>query len=262
MPISNNRQFRFIYSGERDSFTNMAMDEAILIGLQKGVSLPLLRIYKWNPPTITIGYFQKADDIDFERSKNDNIGIVRRLTGGRAVLHWKELTYSILFSQEDFTPFTKKDIFEFIATCLVESLSVLGIESNIAEKTRGNLHSADCFASPAQFEIESTSQEKLIGSAQVIKEGAVLQHGSIPYAGSYENISKYLKSDTKSPKSASFLSQIAGKNIGEDKLLSALREGFGRHLPLRDGEFTKWELNLTDELAKNKYSQSEWMFKR
>ena len=88
MPPVRKRRFRFIYSGESDSFTNMALDEAILIGLQKGVSLPLLRIYKWNPPTITIGYFQKADDVDFEHIKGDGIGIVRRLTGGRAVLHW------------------------------------------------------------------------------------------------------------------------------------------------------------------------------
>jgi lipoate-protein ligase A len=262
MPISGTRQFRFICSGVGDSFTNMALDEAVLIGLQKGVSLPLLRIYKWNPPTITIGYFQKAADIDFEQIKSDGIGIVRRLTGGRAVLHWEELTYSILFSKEDFTPFTKKDIFAYIAKCLVDSLSILGIESNIAEKTRGSLHSADCFASPAQFEIESARQEKLIGSAQVIKENAVLQHGSIPYSGAYENISKYLKCNTKTPKSASFLSQIAGQQIGEEKLLDALKEGFSRHLPLIEGNFTEWELELTRDLVKNKYSQSEWMLKR
>jgi lipoate-protein ligase A len=262
MPISSTRRFRFIYSGEGDSFTNMALDEAVLIGLQKEISLPLLRIYKWNPPTITIGYFQKSSDIDFERCRNDGIGIVRRLTGGRAVLHWEELTYSILFSKEDFTPFTKKDIFAYVAQCLVTSLSVLGISSNIARKTRGDLRSADCFASPAQFEIESAGQEKLIGSAQVIKDGVVLQHGSIPYSGAYANIEKYLKCDTNSPKSASFLSRIAGEKIGEEKLLKALKEGFHRHLPIIDGKLTKWELELTRELAKNKYSKSEWMFKR
>ena len=96
----------------------------------------------------------------------------------------------------------------------------------------------------------------------MIKEGVVLQHGSIPYTGAYENISRYLKCDTKSPKSASFLSRIAGKNIGEENLLIALRDGFNRHLPLIDGELTKGELNLTEQLSKNKYSQEEWMFKR
>jgi len=262
MPLTGKREFRFLYTGENDSFTNMAMDEAVMTGLQEKTSFPLLRLYKWNPPTITIGYFQKAEDIDFDRCRKDGIGVVRRLTGGRAVLHWEELTYSILFSGEDFTPFQKKQIFTFIAGCLVDSLSLLGIRSNIAEKSRGNLKSADCFAAPAQFEVESAGQQKLIGSAQTIKEGVVLQHGAIPYSGRYTDIAKYLRHGTDSPKSASYLSRIAGKQIADDELLAALREGFSRHLPLVEGDLTGEEKALTARLAKEKYSKADWMFRR
>lgn len=285
MPITNNRPFRFIYTGENDSATNMAIDEAVMTGLRQGTSEPLLRIYKWQPPTITIGYFQSAEDIDFERCRHDDIGVVRRLTGGRAVLHWEELTYSILFSAGDFTPFHKKEIFTFIARCLVDSLSLLGIHAGIAEKTRGDMKSADCFAAPAQYEVESVGQQKLIGSAQTIKDGVVLQHGAIPYTGRYTDIEKYLKKDEGSgrknatlkraapksatsapkraaPKRATSLSLVSGRSVSDEELLDALREGFSKYLPLTEGALTDGENSLAVELADRKYASDDWMFRR
>ncbi len=248
-----------MYTGTGSSSTNMAMDEAVMIGLRNGTSTPILRIYKWNPPTITIGYFQKISDIDLDECQNDSIGVVRRLTGGRAVLHHEELTYSILFSEEDFTPFRKKDLFIFIAQCLVSSLQCLGIQSKIAEKSRGNLHSANCFASPAQFEVESLKRGKLIGSAQVIKDGIVLQHGAIPLTGSYSKITNYLTADAKSSKSVSSLAEVSGTRVDEEELLFALKTGFGKHITLVDGELSEKELQKTVELAENKYGTHEWL---
>lgn len=277
MSVTYKRPFRFIYSGAHDGYTNMAMDEAVLTGLQKNLSAPLLRIYKWNPPTITLGYFQRVNDIDFKQCEKDRIGIVRRLTGGRAVLHFEELTYSILFTEEDFTIFKKREIFIFIARCLVDSLNLLGIKSKIAEKTRGDLKSPNCYSSPAQYEIESSDRGKLIGSAQVIKSGVVLQHGAIPFTNSYANISKYLKYDAGSSQAgssqagsslagssqnATSLNQISKAKISERKLLDSLKIGYAKHLPLKDGDFTQYEYNLIQELAQNKYSQEEWLFKR
>ena len=278
MPITNNRPFRFIYTGENDSATNMAIDEAVMTGLRQGTSEPLLRIYKWQPPTITIGYFQSAEDIDFERCRQDGIGVVRRLTGGRAVLHWEELTYSILFSAGDFTPFHKKEIFTFIARCLVDSLSLLGIHAGIAEKTRGDMKSADCFAAPAQYEVESVGQQKLIGSAQTIKDGVVLQHGAIPYNSRYTDIEKYLKKNEGSGRknatlksaalksaalrSATSLSLVSGRRVSDEELLDALREGFSKYLPLTEGALTEVENSLAVKLADRKYASDDWMFRR
>jgi len=262
MPYSKNRPFRFIYSGSNNGYTNMAMDEAVLTGLKEGRSSPVLRIYKWNPPTITIGYFQHSDDIGFQKCEEDGIGIVRRLTGGRAVLHHEELTYSILFTEEDFQPFKKKEIFVSIAQCLVDSLDLLGIQSRIAEKTRGNLKSANCFLSPAQYEIESMVQGKLIGSAQVIKDGVLLQHGAIPLTGSYTSITKYLNRDSTYSKNAASLNQVSTIHIGEEELLNALQQGFSKSIQLIDGRFTPHEEQLFRDLALHKYSQEEWMLKR
>jgi len=254
------RSFRFIFSGENDGKTNMAMDEAVMLGLAEGISSPVLRIYKWTPPTISIGYFQKASDIDFDRCQKNGIGVVRRITGGRAVLHFQELTYSILFTHKDFSPFNKKSIFLFVAKCLLDSLAFLGIKSRIAEKTRGDLRSADCFASPAQFEIESYEHGKLIGSAQVIKNGVVLQHGAIPLTGAYADISLYLKGGGKGFKQVSSLNQAAQSIIGEETLLKSLKEGFGKHIPLVNAELNDYEIDKTIRLANEKYGADWWTF--
>ena len=236
----------------------MAMDEAVFLGLKEGSSHPIVRIYRWEPPTITIGYFQAAEDIDFLQCSADGIDVVRRMTGGRAVLHDEELTYSILFTSRDFQPFVKRDIFLFIAGCLVEALKSLGIASQVAEKTRGDLRSANCFASPAQYEIESLEQGKLIGSAQVLRDGVVLQHGAIPLTTSYSSIAKYLHCGSGFEKGVSSLNQVAANEVDSDQLLSALKEGFGKHLPLREGTFTGWEREKTEQLAHEKYGSEAW----
>ncbi len=222
----------------------------------------MLRIYKWMPPTITIGYFQSIKDINLSLCKKDDIGVVRRLTGGRAVLHNEELTYSILFSEEDFQPFRKKEIFVFIAQCLIDGLEIVGIDSKIARKTRGDLRSANCFASPAQYEVESSQEGKLIGSAQLIRDGVLLQHGAIPITRSYSSIVKYLRSGTQFTKAASSLSEAAGCSVSEKSLLSALKNGFSRYLPVEEGGFSDFEQSLILNLTHEKYSKPEWNMKR
>jgi lipoate-protein ligase A len=252
------RSFRFLYSGKNDGPTNMAIDEAVMNGLRDGRSLPLLRIYAWDPPTITIGYFQHARDIDRERVRKSGFNLVRRLTGGRAVLHHEELTYSILFTADDFEPFRKKEIFRFIARCLMDSLALLGIRSEMATKSRGDARSANCFASPAQYEIESPDFGKLIGSAQVISKGVMLQHGAIPLTDSYAAILDYLTCDSPFQKENTSLNALAPSPVTEEDLLKALKRGFQDHLDLVDAVLTERELTDARELVENKYGRDEW----
>jgi lipoate-protein ligase A len=134
--------------------------------------------------------------------------------------------------------------------------------SKIAEKTRGNLRSPNCFASPAQFEIESGDEGKLIGSAQVIKDGVMLQHGAIPLTDSYTKISKYFKKDGTPLKSISSLSQVSGLRVGEEQLLEALKMGFGKYLYLEDGKLNDFETRKYIELSRDKYSTKEWIFRK
>lgn len=237
---------------------NMAIDEAVMNGLREGRSLPLLRIYAWDPPTITIGYFQRARDIHLDKVRENAVGLVRRLTGGRAVLHHQELTYSILFTAKDFEPFRKKDIFHFIARCLVDSLVHLGIRSEMATKSRGDPRSANCFASPAQYEIEAPAFGKLIGSAQVISGGVMLQHGAIPITDSYTSIVEYLTCDAPFQKENTSLNALAPAPVSEEALLKALHRGFHEHISLIDEGLTDEEMNQARELAQNKYGSDGW----
>ena len=252
------RKVRFVYSGYSDGYTNMALDEAVMQYLQKKVGLPILRIYKWTPPTISIGYFQKFTDINFNKCREDGIMVVRRLTGGRAVLHDIELTYSILFTENDFSPFKKREIFQYIAEALTTSLHELGVEANIAEKSRGDLKSANCFASPAQYEIETSEKQKLIGSAQVIKNGVMLQHGAIPITTAYSRIDKYLNKDSLPIKNSSAISKASGKNISDTDLLEALEKGFSNYFPIFNSKLSDGEITLAKKLVETKYSIDEW----
>ncbi|KPJ86444.1 MAG: hypothetical protein AMS17_12410, partial [Spirochaetes bacterium DG_61] len=145
---------------------------------------------------------------------------------------------------------------------LLESLTLLGINSRISEKTRGSLKSPNCFAAPAQYEIESISEGKLIGSAQVIKDGVVLQHGAIPITGSYSNIGKYLNCENHSFKTALSLNQVSDQPVREEELLSSLKRGFAKHLPLEEGTLTAFELASAERLRESKYSQQKWMFRK
>jgi len=262
MPYLNKRKIRFVYTGHSDGYTNMAIDEAIMQKLYENKSLPILRIYKWEPPTITIGYFQKSEDINFDRCEKDGIMVVRRLTGGRAVLHDIELTYSIIFTKYDFYPFKKKDIFQYIAKALTSALEKLGVNAKMAEKSRGNLKSANCFASPAQYEIETFEKQKLIGSAQVIKNDVMLQHGAIPITKAYSRIDKYLNKDSGTIKNSSSISNVIGKKISDSELMVALKRGFSDYFPIFDSEITDEESELALYLVKTKYSTDKWNKKR
>jgi lipoate-protein ligase A len=144
----------------------------------------------------------------------------------------------------------------------VQSLQSLGIKSQVAAKTRGDLKSANCFASPAQFEIESLEQGKLIGSAQVLKEGVVLQHGAIPLTGSYREISRYLTADSDFSKSISSLNQVSDSMVDPKTLLSALKTGFGQHIPLEDGTLNEFEKEMTQQLTREKYGSDIWTLRK
>lgn len=156
----------------------MAIDEALF----KTGSCPTLRFYSWLRPTLSIGYFQKIDDFLLSRCRERGVHIVRRLTGGRAVLHHHEITYSVFSPFEGFpSPPRLKDIYALLARWQIESLHELGIDASFAEKGRpATPYSKNqaCFASSTPYEI-SVAGKKLLGNAQKLGKKAFLQHGSL-----------------------------------------------------------------------------------
>jgi lipoate-protein ligase A len=179
--------FKFLDSGPNIGAYNMAVDEELLARAQAGEHVPVLRFYTWDPAAVSIGRFQKIDEaVKAEACKRRGIDIVRRITGGRAVLHNRELTYSIIARTDDtLFPTNVLGTYKLIASGLLRGLTNLGIPAEMV--SRSSRHAAlvkkdardpACFSSPSWYEI-LVHGRKIIGSAQRRLSGAFLQHGSI-----------------------------------------------------------------------------------
>ncbi len=179
--------WRLLDSGPNIGAYNMAVDEELLARAQAGETTPTLRLYTWVPPTVSIGRFQKIGTaVDVEACRRRGIDIVRRITGGRAVLHNQELTYSIIARTDvPLFPTNVHGTYKIIAAGLLQGLSNLGIPAEMVSRSsrhaalvKKDTKDAACFSSPSWYEI-LVHGRKIIGSAQRRLSGAFLQHGSI-----------------------------------------------------------------------------------
>jgi len=170
--------WRLLRDGARDGAENMARDEALLDSAERG-SPPTLRLYAWTRPTLSLGAHQPGSDADLDACRRLGVDLVRRPTGGGAVLHDAELTYAVA-AQVGQGPFPASviGVYERIAAALVAGLEGLGVSAESARTAGAGRSPADCFARPSSREI-LVGGRKLIGSAQVRRRGAFLQHGSI-----------------------------------------------------------------------------------
>lgn len=182
--------WRLLISGSATGAVNMAIDQAIMEAVAKGRAAPTLRFYAWDPPCLSLGYTQPIDDIDAERLAARGWDVVRRMTGGRAILHTDELTYSVTVCADN--PIVAGDIvssYRRISAAFVEGLRRLGARPEADKRIDG--HNAAkgpvCFEVPSHYEI-TLDGKKLVGSAQVSKFGAVLQHGTLPLTGDIARI--------------------------------------------------------------------------
>lgn len=262
--------WRFINTDYNDGFYNMAIDEAILNSVIEGKSPPTIRFYRWDPPTVTLGYFQKAHrEIDQELCQAKGIQVVRRLTGGRAILHDKELTYSIVVSDKQKQ--VSGSIIESylkISRALVKGLLNFGVVVEMMARPCKEKGSAACFDAPSWHEIVWQGR-KLVGSAQTRKHGCLLQHGSIPMVLDVELLFNLLKISNNQAKQrlkenfrqkAVALEEILGKEIDYWDLAEALTEGFKQTFNINVcwDELTREEELKAINLKDTKYSQSSW----
>ena len=259
----NNTSWRFINTGFQDAYTNMAIDEVIS---QKSVlrdKKPVLRVYGWKPFAISLGYNQNENEIDIEKCKKDNIDIVRRPTGGRAVFHAEEVTYS--FSIPRSLPIFKKDtlsIYNLISQGLVEGLKSIGIAAELESKESKNFSKSEsnipCFSSSAKYEI-SYKGRKLVGSAQRRFENSILQHGSILVSVEHLKLGEYIiklneveyESFTRQLyKKTISISQIMTTPLNYDKIIWGIKNGFQKKFNIHflEGQLTPHEYSEVNKL--------------
>jgi lipoate-protein ligase A len=254
---SKQRTFwRLLIDPPLPSAMNMAIDEAISIAFSEGKVPPTLRFYRWSIPSFSVGSFQKLepDWLDFLQAKS--IPLVRRMTGGRALLHDRELTYSIVSSTRDpLFPGGIKGTFHSIANGLLAGLRGIGVEAEVhtpARRGRPNrLHNPLCFASTSWYEITARGK-KLIGSAQRRWISHFLQHGSLILEKSQAE-NRFFSGNEIS------LSDLLPAPL-HDPLEGAFKNGFESALPisLEAGLLTPEELRKADSLVKEKYGNSAW----
>ena len=201
MIITNNKwnelfggEFELIDSGFNDGQKNMDFDYERTLSCAKNETLPMLRLYGWDPWTVSLGFNQKEEDISLEKLKMKGFGLVRRPTGGRAVLHANELTYSVVLQIPEGK--NAQDIYKEIHILLLEGLQKLEPSDLGFSKAQANFRdfyqkqpgiSVSCFASTARYEIEFQGR-KVVGSAQRVFGKTLLQHGSILLGKGHEEI--------------------------------------------------------------------------
>jgi lipoate-protein ligase A len=207
--------WKFFNSGVNSGKFNMDFDLLLAKNLEPDTAI--LRLYRWNPYCISLGANQSLEDIDINKSKFDKIDVVKRPTGGRAILHSQELTYSVLYPIDQNT--SAKNIYNEINLALRKGLinfdprlSKIDLEHaqpDFKEFYKSEI-SAICFAASAKYEL-NLNGKKLVGSAQRKLGNVILQHGSILCGTYHKNIVEYL--NVAEEKKKEFLEEISSTTI-------------------------------------------------
>lgn len=273
-------QWRFVETGTGGPAENMAIDEAILLAHSQGRVPPTVRFYAWDPPTLSIGYFQRAErEVDLAELERRGLGFVRRPTGGRAVLHQRELTYAVVIREDHpLMPRTVNASYQILSRGLMEGFRQLGLQAEMVslaseeEKKRyAGLGSAACFDSPSWYELVVEGR-KVAGSAQTRQRGTILQHGSILLdldADLLFSVLRFPSAEKREEVKAAFLARAvsvkgcSGRDVTYEEAVLAFRTGFEKGLGVRllPGELTSFEKEMAEQLQRDKYSQKQWNFR-
>ena len=263
--------WRLLRHGAACGGKNMAIDEAVGRAVAEGLAPTTLRFYAWAPPCVSLGRNQAAAAVDRTRCAERGYDVVRRPTGGRAILHTDELTYSVAARSDD--PLMAGmilDAYLRLSLGLVAGLRNLGIDAEPAPASNrpGRDVSAACFEVPSAHEIVVDGR-KLLGSAQYRRAGHVLQHGSLPLCGDLTRLVECLALPTEAEREslrgslarhATTVEQAMGRGVGFDEAADALAEGFASALGLNlaGDELTDCERRWAEELAREKYGSEAW----
>jgi lipoate-protein ligase A len=271
-----NGQWRLIKSSPSSAAFNMSLDEALLISTAQKHALPTLRLYSWMVPSISLGYAQPSLDVDQQELSNHAWQLVRRPTGGKAILHTDELTYSISAPlDEPLVLGSLLESYQRISLGLQKALQQLGLQT-IAENKSDlpDEHSRTepvCFQTPSNYEI-TWKNKKLIGSAQARKHSGVLQHGSLPLCGDLSRITQVLAYPSQMDRDiaaqktlarATTLEDATGKIFTWDEAADAIIRSFSAEFGITFLESlpTQEEMDITSNLVQSKYDSHSWNYR-
>ena len=250
--------WRLLDTGALQAAINMGIDEALLYLHARGESPPTLRFYQWDPPAISLGYFQRLHHINFPRCRELGLDVVRRPTGGRAVMHQGDLTYSVIAGAQEGMPAFLKTAYGLLCGGLLAGFRLLGIEAEMGHEPAGSTQPDVCFLLSTGGDIVYQGK-KFVGSAQTWLASSLLQHGSIVLEsqvqtwldllganhGSLGTLAGRLRALTTS------LDEMLGHRIEAPEVKLAIQKGMAQALGIRfeAGELSPREWTLAREMA-------------
>lgn len=266
--------WRLIQHPPQDGPTNMAIDQAILEAVGQGTAPPTLRFYAWQPACLSLGYGQRLREVDQARLAARGWHVVRRPTGGKAILHTDELTYSVCLPiDHPLAQGSITDSYRRLSAALQAGLEQLEVVAHITPRTAGGQATGPvCFEVPASYEVTAGGR-KLIGSAQVRRHQAVLQHGTLPLHGDITRIVDVLVFDSEAAREAARLKvgqrattveAALGRRLTWQQTAAALSAAFATtfELQLVEENLTSAEQARAATLRASVYADPAWNARR
>lgn len=264
--------YRFLDTQVQDAALNMAIDEAVHTHHLRGDAPPTLRVFRWRQPSISLGRFQSVErEIESERCQQLGVALVRRPTGGRAVYHRDEFTYSIVIGKRYGVPAGVVAAYAYLAQGLLRALQSLGVRAELSNERASKQPSAACFASSTQADLTSGGF-KLVGSAQVWKDEALLQQGSLPLddcAAEFFSMLRFPSEEVREEALAQYREKTTplhtfAANASWEDVAAAFRDGFSTALEAKfvTGDLSRSEWELAQQLVGEKYGKLDWRKER
>jgi lipoate---protein ligase len=251
-------KLRFIDSGPAPGALNMGIDEALLGLVSAGESPPTLRLYRWSPPCVTLGYFQSLEaEVDIDACRAAGVDVVRRLTGGGAVFHDAEITYSLVLPLgHELAPDDILESYRGICAGILRGLALLGVESSFEP-----------------INDIAAGGKKISGNAQTRRQGCLLQHGTVLLDLEAELMFSLLKVPAEKMKGrlieevkarVTSLGSLLGRAVSYEEAAGALRRGFAEAwgAELEPGRLGEAEMARARALAAERFSQDSWNRRR
>jgi lipoate-protein ligase A len=259
-------RWRLIIDPDAPGARNMAVDEALLLTGPGCLAAPTLRLYGWDPHTLSLGANQDASTVDVEALERDGYGLVRRPTGGRAILHAEELTYSVTAPAPEGGTLSA---YRWIARGLRGGLARLGVDVQMERMSRPQARDLDirhpCFTAAGRYELTAEGR-KVVGSAQRRRGGWLMQHGSILLGDEHLRLTRYLGSSDPDREAALLrasttdLSTLAGFRLTRREVVHPFAAGFAEALgvDLEPGGLLEAESSAADELERERFATTAW----
>ena len=254
-------RWRLVREESWDGPMNMALDEVAAATAARG-GPRTLRVYRWEPSTLSLGYHQDSSTIDWTFCEREGISVTRRPTGGGGIYHdsWGDISYSIIAPAEEL-PGNLMETYELLCEPIFTAFDRLGVKAGFAEKSLPAIHQPSCYlreVHPAHDVV--SGGKKLSGNAQYRRKDAVIQHGSITFESTPErHLGVFSDPETTVEEFGNRVTSLREQGVEDrEKAVGAFEESLEEWASAEEGEWTNEEREDARERATEKFASESW----